>query len=330
MGIRPFTMPDDISTLERVLPPSFQYPENPEWNIETDEIESMIDTMKGARRVWPLIRLLQVVVPPLRDIMRGFVWEEDGQAVGVTNVLRQGTTDRWLIGNVSVLPEYRRRGIARQLVEASVAYAKGRGAKSIVLDVVAGNVPAVALYERLGFEHYDTRSELSFAGDAPPDLPPVPDGCRVEAVPVGEWRPRYELARRITPERVQKYVPVEEGQFRQPAVIRPLLPVIARAMGQRPQPYHVTRYGALVATLRTQARTRAGGVNHMGLTLDPAHGDLAPYLLRYGVRALWAVSPGRRITMESHEWQQAVGEAALAAGFSKKYDFLAMGMICEG
>lgn len=329
MGLRPFKMPDDIATLERVLPPSFQYPENPEWNIETDEIESMLDTMKGARKMWPLVRLMQLVVPPLRDIMRGFVWEEDGQAVGITNVLRQGSTDRWLIGNVSVLPEYRRRGIARKLVEAAVAYAKGRKARSIVLDVVAGNVPALTLYERLGFEHYDTSSELSFAGETPPETLPAPADCRVEAVPVGDWRPRYELALRVAPPAMQKYMPVEEGQFRQPAVMLLMMPLVARAMGRRPQPYHVTANGALVATLRTQARTRAGGLNNMGLTLDPARDDLAPYLIRHGTNALWSASPGRRIVMEVHEWQQAITAAALAAGFTKKFDYLAMGMLCD-
>ena len=53
--------------------------------------------------------------------------------------------------NVAVHPDFRRRGIARHLVEALVAGLKERDCHSLTLEVRASNAPAIALYEALGF-----------------------------------------------------------------------------------------------------------------------------------------------------------------------------------
>ena len=53
--------------------------------------------------------------------------------------------------NVAVHPEYRRRGIARMLInELTDALAK-QGVHSLALEVRSSNAPAIALYEQLGF-----------------------------------------------------------------------------------------------------------------------------------------------------------------------------------
>ena len=53
--------------------------------------------------------------------------------------------------NVAVHPDYRRRGIARELVMGLVAALGEKGVHSLVLEVRASNAPAIALYEQLGF-----------------------------------------------------------------------------------------------------------------------------------------------------------------------------------
>lgn len=52
----------------------------------------------------------------MRDALHGFIYQDDGKPVGMINFTRQGN-DEWLIGSVTVQPTYRRRGIARKLVE---------------------------------------------------------------------------------------------------------------------------------------------------------------------------------------------------------------------
>ena len=55
------------------------------------------------------------------------------------------------IGNLAVLPGFRRRGFARQLLEAVLDHAAREGATAATLEVRRSNRAALALYERLGF-----------------------------------------------------------------------------------------------------------------------------------------------------------------------------------
>lgn len=331
MTLRPFALPQDLPTLIDLIPPTFQYPENDAWSMQADEVEDFVESMDGFRRIWWLLRIAGWLSPPLRDILRGYVWEEDGQPVALTNVLRQGATDYWYIANVSVLPAYRRRGIARKLVEASMDYAKGRGAKSITLDVVAGNLPAYKLYnEKLGFEFIKSESQLIYEHDAPPDAVPQPPGYSLAPTFPMNWRPRYELALRITPEVVRKYTPVEKGRFKQPAFLRLLVPVIQKAIGSATQAYlaHHADSGQIVAVASINVRTRSGGTNHLSVNLDPAHAELAPFLVRHLVREIAARSPGRRIESSAADWQAPLLDTMLDAGFIKRSDYHTMGLLC--
>lgn len=76
----------------------------------------------------------------------------DGKAAGYAAIYAvEGEAD---IARVAVLPEYRRRGIA----EAMLLYAlKDVGASTAFLDVRESNLPAVKLYEKLGFKSMGVR-----------------------------------------------------------------------------------------------------------------------------------------------------------------------------
>jgi len=56
--------------------------------------------------------------------------------------------------SVFVHPAYRRRGIARILVERLLVQAASAGMESVRLEVVADNLDAIRLYESLGFIRY--------------------------------------------------------------------------------------------------------------------------------------------------------------------------------
>ena len=59
--------------------------------------------------------------------------------------------------NIAVHPDYRRRGIAWKLVERLVAALQNNGVSCLTLEVRASNVPAKALYEKLGFQEVGRR-----------------------------------------------------------------------------------------------------------------------------------------------------------------------------
>ena len=59
--------------------------------------------------------------------------------------------------NIAVHPEYRRRGVAEKLILALVEGLKGMESHCLTLEVRASNVPAIALYEKLGFAQVGLR-----------------------------------------------------------------------------------------------------------------------------------------------------------------------------
>ena len=59
--------------------------------------------------------------------------------------------------NVAVSPAYRRRGIARELIQALLRELACQGSHRLTLEVRASNAPARALYESLGFAQVGRR-----------------------------------------------------------------------------------------------------------------------------------------------------------------------------
>jgi ribosomal-protein-alanine N-acetyltransferase len=66
-------------------------------------------------------------------------------------VLAQVAADEAEILTVAVAPEWRRKGIARRLVERAQRDAARRGARMLFLEVAASNAGAIALYASAGF-----------------------------------------------------------------------------------------------------------------------------------------------------------------------------------
>jgi ribosomal protein S18 acetylase RimI-like enzyme len=327
-GVRELQLPAEIDVIVELALHAFQYPENETWSIQSDEKEGTLEMANNLRRLWPLIRLLQLVSPALRDILRGYVWEEDEGPVGLTNFQRRGATDTWHITTVAVLPSHRRRGIGRKLVQATLNYMRERSGKVVLLDVIAGNLPAYTLYERLGFEHFTGSVVFDYSRDEPPAELALPDGYVVSPLKFSDWRTRYELERRITPLNVQEYEPIEEARFRQPSSMQLLMKIVQKAQGVRQERMAIRTdsEGQTAAWGEYRARIRPGGLNGIRLQVDPAHAELAPYLLRRLIRTMHQVSPGRRTEFGIPPWQDALIKAAEAAGCTKRYEFHRMGL----
>ena len=74
---------------------------------------------------------------------------EDDTVVGYIG--SQSTVDETDVMNMAVHPDHRRRGIAEALIERLVLELKARGSHALMLEVRASNMPAISLYEKLGF-----------------------------------------------------------------------------------------------------------------------------------------------------------------------------------
>ena len=88
----------------------------------------------------------------------------DGSLGGINAFMRhEGAKERhrgWMI-QVYVRPEHRGSGMAAALVEHLIDHAR-RHVLQIHLGVWSENLPAIKLYQRLGFEHYATEPRYLF------------------------------------------------------------------------------------------------------------------------------------------------------------------------
>ena len=73
----------------------------------------------------------------------------DGQLAGYSGLLRSYEVGD--ITNVAVAPRFRRQGIGRMLLSSLLKMGEDRGMTDFSLDVRKSNVPAISLYESLGF-----------------------------------------------------------------------------------------------------------------------------------------------------------------------------------
>lgn len=83
------------------------------------------------------------------------VAELDGAVAGYAGM--NCVLDECYIDNVAVFPQYRRRGVARALLDRLTGTAKARGASFVTLEARVSNAGAVALYEGLGFREAGRR-----------------------------------------------------------------------------------------------------------------------------------------------------------------------------
>ena len=79
----------------------------------------------------------------------------DGVVVGYIG--SQSTVDETDVMNVAVHPDWRRQGIAENLIENLVRELKNRGSHALILEVRASNAPAIALYEKMDFHQVGLR-----------------------------------------------------------------------------------------------------------------------------------------------------------------------------
>lgn len=101
----------------------------------------------------------------------------------IGTVLLSRRDHRGWISGVGVVPRWRRSGVGRQMMIATLDRAQRAGLVSITLEVITQNTAAIALYAGLGFSA--GRELLSWRRPADADLLPIPAEAPVN-IPVGE------------------------------------------------------------------------------------------------------------------------------------------------
>jgi GNAT superfamily N-acetyltransferase len=165
---------------------------------------------------WTVSRLVGVLNPEEWNLSS--VWEEEGRIVAnATLTRRTPEAGAWLISNVAVDPNFRRRGIARGLVEYALGEIHSRGGRTIYLQVDAVNESAVKIYRDLGFLEIDRRIAWFRAREEKKIPPPdemAASPCRTAARKSSEWAEEYALWRDVSPYGSTWNTPLREESFR--------------------------------------------------------------------------------------------------------------------
>lgn len=139
-----------------------------------EEGRHSVQNMRRASEDDAFLRWANRMADSLSLPLSGFVWEENGEIIGNVSLVpyRHARRRYYLIANVAVHPDYRRRGIGRMLTQAAIQRARQKGATEIWLHVREDNPGAIRLYEELGFRERARRT--SWRWSAGSDIPKAP------------------------------------------------------------------------------------------------------------------------------------------------------------
>jgi GNAT superfamily N-acetyltransferase len=112
-----------------------------------------LQQMRDAGRDNSFLRWADRAVDTVSMPLSGFVWEEDREIIGNVSLIpyHHHRQRIYLIANVAVKPEQRRKGIGRALTVAAMQKARAHRGAGIWLHVRDDNPGAIKLYEDLGF-----------------------------------------------------------------------------------------------------------------------------------------------------------------------------------
>ena len=236
----------------------------------------------------------------------GYVWEENGKLVGNLSLIPFSVHgDRYyLIANVAVHPEYRKRGIARMLTASGIEHARKRGAKATWLHVRAENEAATNLYQSLGFKERARRTTWHSqpgTASAPPG-PQIKFGSRRRQ----DWGPQKAWL-------INNYPP--ELTWHMPLKLADLRPGLAVALFRfftqmNIHQWTATQNGHLLGVLSKVAST--GQADHLWLAAWPEKEELAAGALLSHARMHF----GQRRTLSMDYPAGHAVEAIQQAGFS--------------
>ncbi|NJC96588.1 MAG: hypothetical protein C3F07_10970 [Anaerolineales bacterium] len=137
--------------------------------------------------------------------LTGYVWEQDGRIVGNASLIpfRDKGKRIYLLANIAVHPDYRRRGIARLLTRRAMQYGRDKKATALWLHVRDDNPGAIKLYADLGFQEIARRTTWVARPDAFIQIPQTE--MQIVARHPRFWSFQQDWLRRLHPDALSWY-----------------------------------------------------------------------------------------------------------------------------
>jgi ribosomal protein S18 acetylase RimI-like enzyme len=211
---------------------------------------------------------------------QGMVWVDSGRVVGTAHTQPAAADPgTWLIANVAVLPDYRRRGIAEAVTRGTLDLIRRKHGRRALLQVDDDNLPAQRLYEKVGFTRLTTRAHYTRASHSqPPDYRPSRFEIRLQDE--RDWMAECDLARLVSPEGLTWGHALRVSDFRI-GLGRKLMNVLSGTQEERWAAY--TAENHLVGAMRVVLGSPEG--DQLRLLIHPAlRGQVERPLLTRGLR----------------------------------------------
>lgn len=163
---------------------------------------SAVREMRALAQLGPFLWLIARLDRGIRAMSQGYVWIDavSERLIGNVSIYDAGFDHIMVVANVAVHPDFRRRGIAEQMMIASMEAARNHRASEVLLQVDATNAGAQNLYEKLGFQALGSFTRWQWfpddLDDAPPRRPHAPDIKRRTGP---AWKTHFELAQKVRP-----------------------------------------------------------------------------------------------------------------------------------
>lgn len=279
-GMRPVNVRSDLGAMAELIELCF----GPRMD---DAGRATVRELRMISQSGPLLNLFYRLDRLLDGLEQGFVWLDKGHLIGNVSVSAAGYPRKfgtgYIVANVAVHPDYRRRGIARAMLEAALRLIRERGGNFAVLQVEADNEGARRLYRLLDF--HEERTFIRWY--RPSHIRPP---RRMEHLPFmtlrqrSDWRAEYELARLLRPNSrggMGWLRPTDESLFR-PSVLRALGGLLSARGDERWIVRHPNGQGVAASVHVT---TPFGGPARLELLVHPAYqGQLEEPLLNTVLR----------------------------------------------
>lgn len=156
--------------------------------------------------------------PAIARLSNGFVWEADGRIIGNVTLLPTKIWGRYLVANVAVHPSYRRRGIARALMQAVSDSVQSRGGRVILLQVVKDNTNAIELYRSFGYRSVGNMTTWYATANQVHQIRPSTHAefdQEIRLLPNNLWRAAYQLDTDRVPADLNWPEPLHPQAYRQ-------------------------------------------------------------------------------------------------------------------
>lgn len=210
-GVRPVNLKTDLAPLADLIELAFS-------DTMDSSGRAAVREMRTLSRFGTGLSMLAGMNDLVQGIGLGYVWIQDGHLVGNVSIYPSTAPSdnghSWIIANVAVHPDYRGRGIARQLMQTSLETIRTRGKPPVaILQVEEDNVVAHKLYTSLGFEIDGVWRHWRRSSSA--RVPPPMENSKVFITQRrrGEWRAEFALAQRVRPNGVGWQRPLHPRVF---------------------------------------------------------------------------------------------------------------------